>query len=153
MHLFFGNERTVGDTAFECAQDAEELIRKCGIPPEQVHRFGAGDPEASAAEYEAMLRGLPSQVAGGATPSLDIVLLGTGADGHTASLYPGSAQVLQSPGERLYLPAEGARGLPLSSPPYPSPQSISQPSDCPPCGILPPSPLPAAPPQARETSP
>ena len=48
-------------------------------------------------------------------PVLDLVLLGSGADGHCASLYPDSAQVMCSPGgTKAYLPAEGKGGITLT---------------------------------------
>lgn len=48
---------------------------------------------------------------GGSQVSIDIVLLGTGADGHTASLYPGSTQLVDSPINRLYVEAKGKGGV------------------------------------------
>lgn len=115
VHLFFGNERTVGDSAYKCYRGAAAFVAACGIPAEQVHRVpdGGGDPDAAAAAYDALMRLLlPSRADG--MPRLDLVLLGSGADGHCASLYSGSAQVLQSPGARAVVAAEGKGGVTLS---------------------------------------
>jgi 6-phosphogluconolactonase len=89
VHLFWGDERFVPadhpDSNYRLAQEA--FISKAPIPPANVHRFPteSGDPETAAAQYEETLRRFFTQ-----TPHLDLVLLGLGADGHTASLFPGS---------------------------------------------------------------
>src|SRR5262245_12296745 len=64
----------------------ESLLAHCPLPPEQVHAMPveSTDPESACRGYAATLR----QIAG--TPAvLDLVHLGLGPDGHTASLVPG----------------------------------------------------------------
>lgn len=63
----------------------ETLLGPAGVGPERIHRIEGERPaEQAALAYEALLR---DRVPDGA---LDIVLLGAGSDGHTASLFPGS---------------------------------------------------------------
>lgn len=125
-HIFFGNERTTGESAYKCFRGAAAFVDACGIPAVNVHKVpdGGGDPAASAAEYDALLRrklglGDMEGTDPSALPRLDLVLLGSGADGHCASLYPGSAQVLMSPqsmsGPRTSVAvAEGKGGVTLT---------------------------------------
>jgi 6-phosphogluconolactonase len=88
-HVFFGDERGVppDDPRSNYGMAREALLARVALPPEHVHRIrGEGDPAESARAYEEELRALL-----GAEPRFDLVLLGLGADGHTASLFPGSA--------------------------------------------------------------
>jgi 6-phosphogluconolactonase len=94
VEVFWGDERTVPpenpDSNFGAARDA--LLSSVPIPAGNVHRMcgEAADPRAAAMEYEEELRRCFG-LAGGELPRFDVVLLGMGTDGHTASLFPGSA--------------------------------------------------------------
>ncbi|HEY2972503.1 MAG TPA: 6-phosphogluconolactonase [Pyrinomonadaceae bacterium] len=90
VDLFFGDERCVPpdhpDSNYAMAY--ETLISKVAIPAKNVHRIiGEGKPGESATLYENQLR---TFFAGASWPRFDLVLLGMGEDGHTASLFPGS---------------------------------------------------------------
>lgn len=90
--FWFGDERCVGpdDPQSNYRMNRETLLAPLGIAPGRVHRMrGEGDPSAAAADYETLL---VQRV--GATPRLDLVLLGMGPDGHTASLFPGTMRAL-----------------------------------------------------------
>jgi 6-phosphogluconolactonase len=67
-----------------------ELLQHISIPPENIHRMKAelSDLRRAATEYEETLRrNLPRNLQG--YPCFDLILLGMGPDGHTASLFPG----------------------------------------------------------------
>ncbi len=89
-HVFFGDERAVSpehpDSNYRMAREA--LLAH--VPAASVHRIHGEEPGAAEA-YERELRSFFGVPAGGAPPRLDLVLLGLGPDGHTASLFPGSA--------------------------------------------------------------
>jgi 6-phosphogluconolactonase len=91
--VFFGDDRGVPpdhpESNYHMAH--ETLLAKVPIPAVQIFRIRAEaeDPETAAAEYARTL----AEVLGvrrGELPRLDLVLLGLGIDGHTASLFPGS---------------------------------------------------------------
>jgi 6-phosphogluconolactonase len=91
VHLFFGDERAVPadhpDSNY--AMVYETLISKIAIPGRNVHPIPSeGDVNENASQYENHLRAFFS---GQSWPRLDLVLLGMGEDGHTASLFPNSA--------------------------------------------------------------
>lgn len=93
VHFLFGDERAVpptdGDSNFALANTL--LFTPLNIPPAHIHRMrGEAQPETAAIEYEELLRRLTA-TAPGPWPVLDLVLLGMGEDGHTASLFPGTA--------------------------------------------------------------
>lgn len=91
-HFFFGDERCVPPTDDESNYKTAKtrLFDPLGIAPAAVFRMhGEDDPNVAARAYAATLRErLESDAAG--TPRFDLVLLGMGPDGHTASLFPGS---------------------------------------------------------------
>ena len=100
--FFFGDERIVPPEAegsnFRMADDA--LLHRLPLDPGQVHRIrGELSPEEAAALAEEDLR---ASVPGDPYPRLDLVLLGMGPDGHTASLFPGAPELEES--ERLMIP-------------------------------------------------
>ena len=96
VHVFWGDERCVPpdhpDSNYRMAR--ETLLDHVPIPATQVHRMpGELPPAEAAAAYEADLR----RFFGGADwPGFDLVLLGLGDDGHTASLFPGTPALAET---------------------------------------------------------
>ena len=91
VEIFFGDERDVPldhvESNYRMAQ--RTLLDNVPIPPSRVHpmRADAEDLAGGAAEYEATIRRIVKTGDDG-IPRFDLVLLGMGADGHTASLFP-----------------------------------------------------------------
>jgi 6-phosphogluconolactonase len=93
VHVFWGDERTVppDDEQSNYRMARETLLSRVEIPEENIHRMrGELDPAEAASDYERIL-GEVTGIEPPSIPRLDIVLLGMGADGHTASLFPGTA--------------------------------------------------------------
>ena len=89
LHAFFGDERMVppDDPSSNYGMVHRHLLSRIPIPGENVHRIrGEGSPADASKEYEAELQ----KWFNGLLPRFDVVLLGVGEDGHTASLFPGT---------------------------------------------------------------
>jgi 6-phosphogluconolactonase len=91
-HVFWGDERCVPaeDPGSNYGQARRLLLDQVPIPSEQIHRIrGELTPEQAAADYRERLGEMAED--GLAWPRLDVAIMGLGADGHTASLFPGPA--------------------------------------------------------------
>lgn len=86
LDIYFGDERRVppDDPASNYAMAREALLSRVPIDPSHIHRMAgeAEDADAAARAYETTL-----------PASLDLLLLGMGSDGHTASLFPGAPEL------------------------------------------------------------
>jgi len=90
LQLFWVDERCVPPTDAESNYHMtnENLLSKVGIKPENIFRMqGELNPEEAANLYEAAMRNA-LKLEGAESPHFDLVLLGMGDDGHTASLFP-----------------------------------------------------------------
>lgn len=92
VHVFWGDERCVppDDPRSNERMAHRTLLDQVPLPPSQIHPIRCADtPRQAAEEYEALLRDF---FAGG-SPRFDLVFLGLGENGHTASLFPGTPAV------------------------------------------------------------
>ncbi len=115
VEFFFGDERCVPPDAegSNYGMAREALLDRIPLRPEQVHRMlGELPPEEGAQRAEEDLR---ARVLGDPWPVFDLMLLGMGPDGHTASLFPGSAE----------LEEETRLAVPVHRPEMPQPWRIS----------------------------
>ena len=93
VHIFWGDERCVASTHPESnyRMAEETLLTRVPIPSENVHRIPAERaPEQAASDYEQTLREALA-LSKDELPRFDLVFLGMGPDGHTASLFPETA--------------------------------------------------------------
>ncbi len=103
VHVYFGDERCVPpdhpDSNYRMAK--ESLFDRIALPSAQIHRPASEleDRDAAARAYDAVL---PAR--------LDLIILGIGEDGHTASLFPGSPALNER--ERRYIPVVGPKPPP-----------------------------------------
>ena len=88
-HLFWGDERCVppNDPRSNALMARRAFLDHVPVPHDQAHPINcAQDPETAARTYEHLLKAH----FGNAPPCFDLILLGLGTDGHTASLFPGA---------------------------------------------------------------
>jgi 6-phosphogluconolactonase len=93
VHIFFGDERHVPadhpDSNYRMANEA--LLSHVPLPAKNIHRVQTElDPESAARDYEAQLRDF-FHLTTNDWPRFDLIMLGLGDDGHTASLFPSTA--------------------------------------------------------------
>lgn len=98
IHLWWGDERCVPPTDDESnyKMTKSHLINHISIPEKNVHRvLGENDPEEEAIRYgQEIAQYIP---ASNCLPKFDLIILGMGTDGHTASIFPHEMNLLKSP--------------------------------------------------------
>ena len=103
VHIFWGDERYVpaGHTDSNFAMASKTLISHISIPTQNIHPVPTElKPIEKAAEaYEQMFKNFFKE---SPFPCLDLILLGVGEDGHTASLFPGDSAIREM--HRLVMP-------------------------------------------------
>jgi 6-phosphogluconolactonase len=121
VQFYWGDERFVppDDAESNYRMARETLLSSLSLDASQVHRFQTelGDPDAAAAQYEEELR-RQFHLKAGELPQFDLVFLGMGPDGHTASLFPRTAglQVTDRLAIANYVPKLEAYRLTLTTP-------------------------------------
>lgn len=98
IHIFWGDERNVpfSDSRNNAKMAYETLLNHVPIPASQIHIMQTENisPEKSAAQYQKVLQEyFPFTIHHSPLTTFDLVLLGMGDDGHTLSLFPGTAVV------------------------------------------------------------
>ncbi|MFC1627479.1 6-phosphogluconolactonase [Gemmatimonadota bacterium] len=101
IHLFWGDERWVpaDDPESNYALARETILNTATLPPENIHPVptNAATIEEGAARYEEEVRTFFASSGGsGDSPTFDLIHLGVGEDGHTASLFPDDPALLET---------------------------------------------------------
>jgi 6-phosphogluconolactonase len=111
VDVFWVDERAVAptDDRSNFRHAKEMLLDRAHVPASRVHRMPADDHDLAAAarDYERVVRA--TVPADGAFPAFDVMVLGIGDDGHTASLFPGEPTVDVMDRVVVDVPAKGAR--------------------------------------------
>ena len=111
IHLFLGDERwaALTDPASNYRMIKETLLDRIRIPSENINpiRTEEIDPETSAAFYEEDLKAFFKEIKQ-KEGRFDLILLGAGADGHTASIFPGSKTLRET--QKWVVPTKGPQG-------------------------------------------
>lgn len=97
VHLFWVDERCVApsDAESNYGMTKQILLDRIDIPQEHIHRMrGEDDPAKEAERYSREI--MKNVAVKNSVPSFDIIILGMGDDGHTASIFPGNERLLQS---------------------------------------------------------
>ncbi len=126
VYIFFGDERCVppDDAESNYRMAKETLLSQGSIPPDHVYRMrGELDPNQAAAEYAGELQKFFELKEGHGPspenfPRLDLIFLGMGPDGHTASLFPETAalQERSKPVTANHVPKLNTDRLTLTAP-------------------------------------
>lgn len=119
VDLYWGDERFLpsGHPDRNETQAREALLDHVPVDPARVHPMApsdgeyGGDVDAAAAGYAAMLRAAARPEDHGAAPTFDVMMLGIGGEGHTASIFPSSPAVYET--ERMVV---GVHGCPKPPP-------------------------------------
>lgn len=97
IHFYWGDERCVppDDTESNYGMTKKYLLDHINIPRENIHRIkGENDPVIEAERYSDEIKILVNSKNG--LPNFDLVMLGLGEDGHTASIFPDQMNLLHS---------------------------------------------------------
>ena len=97
-HLFWGDERCVAkdDSGNNYFQARQAFIDSVHLPEENIHRvLSELEPDSAADDYASQLKAFAEAPL--AWPRFDLIILGMGDDGHTASLFPGSPVEVNTP--------------------------------------------------------
>lgn len=98
VHFYWGDERCVAPTDEESnfKMTNDRLLQHINIPSNNIHRvWGENTPEEEADRYGKLVEWnlfLKDNL-----PIFDLIILGMGSDGHTASIFPHQIELLQSP--------------------------------------------------------
>ncbi|HET6494107.1 MAG TPA: 6-phosphogluconolactonase [Thermoleophilia bacterium] len=121
VHLFWGDERCVSadDPASNYGMAREAFIKHVPLPTVNVHRVrGEEEAETAATDYERELQALAAlERPRSELPVFDLVLLGLGRDGHTASLFPHAEALAED--DRLAVAVQAPDGAPRVTVTYP----------------------------------